>query len=317
MKIVILDADTVTRGDIDLSCFSELGQVTRYGYTENGLVAERIGDADAVFCNKSQITSEVFDRCKNLKYIGLFATGFNNVDIDCAKENGVCVCNVPGYSTQAVAQHVFALILSFYNRVSDYNDTVKQGKWVKSKLFSYFDIPVYELMGRTIGIVGFGSIGKKVAIIAKAFDMNVLVHTRTVPKENTYGVDFVSLEKLLSESDIVTLHCPLNDKTAKLIDKKHIAVMKKTAVLINTSRGGVVNENDLACALNDGIIAGAGLDVVEKEPMEENSPLLDCRNCIITPHIAWAPYQTRERLVKKVIEYYKCWEDGNPVNTVI
>ena len=316
MRIVILDGDTVSRNDIDLGFFNNLGDVTIYGYTPQNEVATRIGDADVVFCNKSLITQEVFSKCQNIKYVGIFATGYNNVDLQSAKKHNVTVCNVPSYSTNAVAQHVFALILSFYNHVYEYGKSVANGDWINSKLFSYFDIPIFELAGQTIGIVGFGSIGKKVAQIAKAFSMNVLVYTRTIP-ENSEGIEFVSFDELLKRSDIVTLHCPLTQETSGLINAQKLALMKNSAILINTSRGPVINEQDLSDALENEVIAGAGLDVVKVEPMVASNPLFKAKNCIITPHVAWAPFQTRKRLVNIVYENYKAWLDGNPQNVVL
>lgn len=316
MRIVILDGDTVSRNDIDLNIFNKFGDVSFYGFTPKKEVATRISDADVVFCNKSLITEEVLEKCKNVKYIGLFATGFNNVDLDSAKRHNVTVCNVPSYSTNAVAQHVFALVLGFYNHVSEYSKSVADGRWIRSELFSYFDIPIYELAGQTMGIVGYGSIGQKVAEIAKAFSMNVLVYTRTV-RENPYDIEFVSFDELLKRSDVVTLHCPLTPKTRGLINSEKLALMKKNAILINTSRGPIVNELDLAQALENEVIAGAGLDVVTVEPMLETNPLHNAKNCVITPHIAWAPLQTRKRLVNIVIENYKAWLDGKPQNVVL
>lgn len=315
MRIVILDGDTVSHNDMDWSFFNSLGDVSFYGFTSKDEVVDKISDAEIVFCNKSLITEEVLEKCKNVKYIGLFATGYNNVDLESAKRHNVTVCNVPSYSTNAVAQHIFALILGFYNHIYEYGKSVADGNWIHSKLFSYFDIPIFELAGQTIGIVGFGSIGRKVAEIAKAFSMNVLVFTRTIP-ENTDGIEFVEFDELLKRSDIVTLHCPLTKETKGLINSKKLALMKKSAILINTSRGPVINEQDLKDALNNEVIAGAGLDVVEVEPMIEANPLCNAKNCVITPHIAWAPLQTRKRLVKIVYENYKAWIDGNPQNAV-
>lgn len=316
MRIVILDGDTISCNDIDLSGFYELGDVSLYGFTPKEEIAKRISDAEVVFCNKAPITEEVLSKCNNLKYIGLFATGYNNVDLDAAKRHNVTVCNAPSYSTNAVAQHVFALILSFYNHVSEYSKSVARGDWVQSKMFSYFDIPIFELAGKTIGIVGYGSIGRKVAEIARAFSMNVLVFTRTIP-QNIQGIEFVNFDELLKRSDIVSLHCPLTEKTRGMINSEKLAMMKKSAILINTSRGPIVDEKDLAEALENEVIAGAGLDVVKVEPMLESNPLLNAKNCIITPHIAWAPYQTRKRLVNLVLENYKAWNNGKPQNVVV
>lgn len=315
MKIVILDSDTISNGDIDLTCFCNLGNITCYGYTKKEDVAKRIGDADAIFCTKSEITAEVFKLCPNLKYVGLFSTGFNNVDLDAATHNGVTVTNVPEYSTHAVAQHVFALILRHFSKVSEYNSSVENGDWIKSTLFTYYNIPIIELSELTIGIIGFGNIGRKVAEIANAFGMKVLVYTKTIP-EGFNNVTFVSQKKLFENSDIITIHCPLNDETKELICMDTISLMKKTAMLINTARGGIVNEKDLAFALNNNLIAAAGLDVLSVEPMLESNPLRIAKNCYITPHVAWSPKSTRERLIKMAIENFISWNEKSPKNVV-
>lgn len=316
MKIVVLDSETVTRNDVSLDGIKALGETEIYGYTKNDEIAERIGDADAVICNKCLITAEVFERCGNLKYIGLFATGYNNVDVDAATRHGAVVCNVPSYSTNSVAQHTFAFILNYFNRIAEYNETVQRGDWVNYKLFSYFYIPIQELTGMTLGIIGFGDIGKKVAGLARAFGMRVLAFSRTAEKITSEGFEAVSLDELLGMSDVVTLHCPLNEGTKELINKESLSKMKKSALLVNTSRGGVVNEQDLADALNNGVIAHACVDVITHEPMREDCPLRGAKNCTITPHIAWAPKKTRERLLEVVCENIKCYIDGKPQNVV-
>lgn len=316
MKIVILDSETVARGgDVSLERIISLGETTIYGYTPNDEVADRIGDANAVICNKCLITENVFERCPNLKYVGLFATGYNNVDLNAAKKHGAVVCNVPAYSTDSVAQHTFALILNHFNKIREYADTVDNGDWVNYKLFTYFYIPTYELTGMTIGIIGYGDIGRRVAEIAKAFGMNVLAYTRS-PQKVKASARAVSLDELLECSDVVTMHCPLNEGTREMINRKTLAKMKSTAYFVNTARGGVMNEQDLADALNNGVIAGAGIDVLTVEPMEENCPLRNAKNCTITPHIAWAPRQTRERLLETVSENLRKWTEGVPQNVV-
>ena len=315
MKIVILDADTVTTGDISLEKFKMLGDVTIYNTTTPENVIERIKDAEVVLCNKVLITADIMKQCNNLKYIGLFATGYNNIDLSGADEMGIVVCNAPEYSTNSVAQHVFAFILSHLSRIDEYNKTVADGDWVKSKLFSYFHLPTEEIAGQTLGIIGFGSIGKKVSQIALAFGMKVKVHTRTIPK-NYQDIEFVDLDTLFTESDIITLHCPLNEQTKNLINSKTLSKMKKSTVLINTSRGPVINEYDLAQALNNNIIAKACIDVVSVEPMDKDNPLREAKNCIITPHIAWAPQKTRQRLVEIVADNLKQFQNKNPINIV-
>lgn len=316
MKLVILDSETVSRnGDVSLSPITELCETQIYGYVENDEVSKAIGDADAVICNKCLITREVFKNCKNLKYVGLFATGFNNVDIKAASEYGAVVSNVPSYSTNSVAQHTFALILDYFNKTTEYKASVENGDWINYKYFSYFYIPIHELSGKTIGIIGYGDIGKKAAQIAAAFDMNVLAYTRT-PSKVCPPAKAVSLETLLRESDIISLHCPLNEGTKEIINQKTLSLCKKTALIVNTSRGGVINESDLANALKNGDIAWAAIDVLTDEPMQESCPYIGLKNITITPHIAWAPIETRIRLIDKVAENLKAFIDGKPKNKV-
>lgn len=314
MKIVIPDKKTLTdNNDVSFDEIERLGEVVSYDLTPYNILAERIGDAEAVLCNKALITEDVIRSCPNLRYIGLFATGWNNIDIEAATKNKIVVSNAGEYSTMAVAQHVFALLLEFYSKISEYNASVKKGDWERVDTFSYFLSPTYELVGRTIGIVGFGSIGKAVAKIADAFGMNVLVNTRTLPGNSQYK--FVTKEQLFSESDVISLHCPLNEETKGMVNRDMLSLCRKNAILINTSRGGTVVEQDLADALNTGAIAGAGLDVAEKEPMC-GSPLKTADNCIITPHVAWAPRQTRQRLISIVADNLKCFIEGDPKNMV-
>ncbi len=307
-KAVILDADTVTSGDVSLEPLTSLVKTTVYGYTEPGDIATSIGDSEIVLTNKCRITEEIFEACPNLKFIGLFATGYNNIDIEAAKKHGCVVANVPGYSSDAVAQHTFALILNHFSKIHEYNNYVQNGGWCKSKLFTHFDIPLNELSGKTIGIIGFGAIGKSVAKIALAFNMNVLVYTRTGPSN--------TLDEVLKGSDIVTLHCPFNDGTKELINSETISMMKPTAMLVNTSRGGVINERDLAEALMTGKIAFAAIDVLTEEPISPECPLLGLSNCVITPHVAWAPIETRVRLIGLVADNIKAYLEGNPINNV-
>lgn len=315
IKIVILDSETVTRGDVSLDEITALGDARVFGYTPNDKIAETIGDADAVICNKCLITDEVFESCPNLKYVGLFATGYNNVDLESASRHGAAVCNVPSYSTYAVAQHTFAFILNHYNKVARYAQTVADGDWVNYKLFSYFYIPTTELAGMTLGIVGYGDIGRKTAEIARAFGMNVITHTRS-PQKVTDGTKVCSLEELLRESDVVSLHCPLTAENRQIINAETLSLMKPTSLLVNTARGGLIDEQALAEALNNGVIAAACLDTLTYEPMREDCPLRNAKNCTITPHIAWAPIETRVRLLRVVAENLRRWIDGEPQNTV-
>ena len=315
IRLVILDSETVTRGDVSLDGITALADSSVFGYTPNEKVAEAIGDADAVICNKCLITQEVFDKCPNLKYIGLFATGYNNVDLAAASRRGAVVCNVPAYSTNAVAQHTFALILDYYNKVAEYKKTVADGDWVNYKLFSYFYIPTTEIAGLTLGIIGYGDIGRKTAEIARAFGMNVVTYTRS-PQKVTDGTRVCTLEELLSISDAVSLHCPLTPENGKMINAETLALMKPNALLVNTARGGLVDEQALADALNGGRLGGARLDTLTYEPMREDCPLRGAKNCAITPHIAWAPIETRVRLLEKVAENLKAWINGEPINVV-
>lgn len=314
MKITILDRDTVTIGDVDVSVFDKFGDVTYFDAMEQEKVAGAIGDSDVVICNKAKITREVMEKCPNLKYVGLFATGYNNVDLECATERGIVVCNAPGYSTDSVVQHVFALLLQLANSTNKYTDSVKNGDWVLSPLFTYFPYPIIELAGKTMGIIGFGTIGKKVATVAESFGMKVLVHTRTVPENSEYT--FVSKEELFKNSDVISLNCPLNSGTEKIVNKETLSLMKNTAFIINTSRGGTIDEDALKYALNNDLIAGAGLDVLTEEPMRTDCVLKDAKNCIITPHTAWASREARERLVVLVSDNLEAFIKGSPVNKV-
>lgn len=313
MKVVILDAKTLTNDDIDFSVFDEFGEVTIYDYTKYNQIAERIKDAEIILCNKSIMNRMTLKDARNVKYIGLFATGYNNVDIEYTNERNITVCNAGSYSTNAVAQHVFALILEHYNKVGEYNKFVKDGGWIHSEKFSPFK-PMKEMDGRTLGIIGYGSIGKKVAKIAQAFDMKVLAYNRSPKKDE--GVRFVEMDELLEKSDIVSIHCPLNRDSEKMCNKDFFSKMKDGALFINTSRGGVVDEPALIEAVKSGKLSGAGLDVVAVEPMEKHYDILDIDNIIITPHSAWAPVETRTRLVEIVRNNIKKWVAGAPVNVI-
>lgn len=315
MKIAVLDWHTVSvNGDIPVSELESFGEVNIIPFTKAHETAENIGDAEVVLCNKVLITPEVMDKCQNIRYIGLFATGYNNVDTIYAAEKGITVCNAGQYSTNAVAQQVFAYILDHFSRIRDYDDAVKNGEWERSPSFSYFPIPTGELAGKTIAIVGYGSIGRRVAQIADAFGMNVIVNTRTAPKKCPYPV--TDLLTAASQADIITFHCPLTEQTKGIIGKELLSAMKPEAILINTSRGGAADEQALADALNAGKIAGAYLDVLVSEPMSPDTPLKSAKNCRITPHTAWAAYETRRRLMDIVCGNIRAWLDGNPVNKV-
>ncbi len=314
MKIVITDWKTVTDGDLTTAPIEQFGDVTVYPLTAPEQIAERIKDADIVLCNKTPMTQAVLEHAENLKYIGLFATGYNNIDLAYTNARGITVCNAGGYSTDAVAQHVFAMILSFMSRVEDYRRFCADGKWIGSDVFSPFCFPMQELAGKTLGIVGFGNIGKAVAKIALAFNMKVLCYTRT-PRQ-AEGVEFVELDELLARADIVSPHCPLNPDSAKLFNKTVFAQMKQGTLFVNTSRGGVVDEEALRDALVSGHLGGAALDVLDAEPMREDCPLYGIENCLITPHVAWAPLETRARLLSLVCDNIAAFLNGNPQNVV-
>lgn len=314
MKIVLTDIDTVTKGDLSFDFLEKLGEVTCYGLTAEEQVSERVRDADMVICNKTLLNRNNISAAKNLKYIGLFATGYNNIDIDYCREKGIIVCNAPAYSTDSVAQLTFALILEIVNRVRDYRDLVDKGDWIKSRTFSMFPLALMELTGKTIGIIGYGSIGAKTAEIANAFGMRVIAYNRS-PK-TAPNVTFTDLDTLFAESDIVSLHCPLNEQSRSLINEETIAKMKTGAILINTARGPIVDEPALAAALRSGKLLAAGVDVLQTEPMTEDCPLYGIKNCIITPHIAWAALETRQRLLKIVEDNISSYLSGNVKNNV-
>ncbi|MBQ1452645.1 MAG: D-2-hydroxyacid dehydrogenase [Ruminococcus sp.] len=315
MKIVLTDAQTVVDNLVNADPLRELGEVQEFGLLAYDDIAERIADADVVVVNKTLLDSHTLRLAKNLKYIGLFATGYNNIDIAYCREHGIAVCNAGSYSTNAVAQHTFALILEAYNKTAKYNQFVQDGLWKRSATFSPFVYPLNELAGKTIGIVGLGAIGTAVAKIALAFEMNVIAYTRT-PKEME-GVENVGFKELLERSDIVTVHCPLNADSKEMFDRNAFAKMKPDALFVNTARGGVVSERDLYFALQNDLIGGAALDTLCVEPMEEDSILTNAKNCIITPHIAWAPVETRRRLMGIVVNNIKNYFNGTPTNLVV
>ena len=317
MKIVILDAYTSNPGDLSWDKFKGFGEVTVYDHTPPELVLERCGDADVIIDNKVVLSAETLDSLPKLKYIGILATGYNIVDVDAADRNGVTVCNVPTYSTSAVTQLTFALILELYNHVGVHNDAVHSGEWSSCRDFCFQKTPLIELSGKTIGIIGFGKIGSETAKAANAFGMNILCYTpRPKPHPGYESFRFCPLDELIEKSDIITLHCPLTPETKGMVNAEFIGKMKRNAILINTSRGQAVDEQALADALNSGRIAGAGVDVLSTEPPAQDNPLLSCEKCIITPHIAWAGFETRERLLEIVYNNLKAFADGRPVNTV-
>ena len=316
MKIVNLDGYTTNPGDLSWECFRKYGDIVVYDRTQPNEIVERAKDADVLFVNKCIITDEIMGKLPNLKYIGLQSTGYNVVDCEAAKKRGIVVSNIPAYSTNAVAQLVFALILQITNKVSLHSNAVHNGEWSDCPDFCFWKSPLTELDSKTIGIVGFGSIGQRVSSIAKAFGMKILVYTPHPKPEIFTDVQFCDFEYLCKNSDVITCHCPLTPSTENLINKSAISLMKESAIVINTSRGPVVNDEDLANALNNGDIQGAGLDVLSIEPPKSSNPLLTAKNCIITPHIAWAAYETRKRLLTILEENLKAFIDGNPQNVV-
>lgn len=318
MKIVNLDGFTTNPGDLSWDGIKKLGDYTVYDRTSPEQIIERAKGAEILIVNKTIVTRQILDElAPELKYIGLQSTGYNVVDCEYAKQLGITVCNIPSYSTNAVAQLVFSFVLQITNEVTIHSDAVKSGEWCACPDFCFWKKPLTELAKKTIGIIGFGAIGRKVAAIAEAFDMNVLAYSPS-PKDKgeLKTIKFVSLEEVLKNSDIITCHCPLNTHTQGLINKENISKMKKTAIFINTSRGPVVDEQALADALNNGDILAAGLDVLKTEPANKDNPLLTAKNCYITPHIAWAAKETRARLLKILEENIIAYLEGHPQNVV-
>lgn len=314
-KIVLTDCDTVvSKNDIDLSVLERFGEVVYYGETSPDDTAERIKDADIVIVNKTVIGKREIDNAPSLKMIALFATGYNNIDIKYAAEKGIAVCNAGVYSTAAVAQHVFAFILGHASGICEYSKAVAEGEWIRSRLFSFFSKPTHEIAGKTLGIFGFGAIGMQVARIAMVFDMRVIVCTRT-PKAFD-GVELVDFDKLLSESDYLSVNCPLTKETERIFDADAFGKMKEGLYFINTARGGVVDESALRAALESGRLSGAAVDVLTHEPMAEDCVLYGAPNITVTPHIAWAPIETRERLLGIVCDNIKAFLAGEPKNKV-
>ena len=311
MKIIVLDGYVENPGDLSWEPLAALGELTVYDYTAPAEVIARIGDAPVILTNKTVITREIMDACPLVKYIGVLATGFNVVDIAAAKEKGIVVTNVPAYSTQAVAQFTMALLLEICHHVGKHNDAVQQGRWSACRDFAFWDYPLIELAGKTIGIVGYGRIGQATAKAAQALVMKVLAYSR-----HGQGEPFVPLDELYARSDIVSLHCPLTAENAGMINRETIAKMKDGVILINTARGGLVNDADLREALLSGKVYAAAADVVTVEPIRADSPLLGLDNMILTPHIAWACYETRQRLMDIAVDNVRQYLAGTPVNNV-
>lgn len=316
MKIVILDAYAQNPGDLSWDFLSKYGEAEIYDRTPAELIYERSRDADILVTNKTPLSAELIGSLPRLKFVATLSTGYNIVDVKALTERGIPVSNIPAYSTHAVAQLVFSFMLEHCTHAALHSDSVRRGDWSRNPDFTYHLTPLYELDGKTIGIIGFGKIGRDVAKKANAFGMKTLVYAPRRHSDVPDYIEYTELDRLLSESDFVTLHCPLTDETAGMVNSAFLSGMKKNAFLINTSRGGVVNSKDLADALNNSVIAGAGLDVMESEPPRADDPLLTAKNCIITPHIAWAALETRQRLMDIFEQNIKAFTEGKPINTV-
>lgn len=314
MNIVILDGYTTNPGDISWGLFEQLGDLTVYDYTAEEEICERVKDADIIISNKTVFSRETLKKIARAKYIGLISTGYNVVDVQAAADYGITVTNAPGYSTDAVAQHTFALLLEMTNAVGLHNAAVHAGEWSDDRRFCFWRSPLHELAGKTLGIIGFGSIGSKVAEIARAFSMNVIYTSRT-DKHSDFA-RFVSADELFKTSDIISLHCPLTDDTKEIINAETLSKMKDTAYIINTARGGLINANDLFAALKSGKIAGAACDVMLHEPPEDTDPLIPLSNFTVTPHIAWAAKETRIRLIDIAAKNLISYLNGSPINKV-
>ncbi len=319
MKIVVLDGYTENPGDLSWEPLKALGDVAIYdrtAYTENPLIAERISDAEIVVINKTPISKETIDKCPNIKLIAVLATGYNVVDYDYAKEKNIPVVNVPTYGTQIVGQYAVGLLLEICLNIGHHGRTVREGKWTNHQDWCYWDYPLIELAGQTVGIIGLGRIGQSSAKILKAMDMNVLAYDAYPSEEGKKLATYVELNELLEQSDIIFLHCPLFPETENIINKDTIAKMKDGVIIINNSRGQLVVEQDLADALNSGKVYAAGLDVVSAEPIHKDNPLLTAKNCLITPHIAWAAKAARQRIMDTTVDNISAFLSGSPVNIV-
>ncbi len=317
MKLVVLDGHALNPGDLSYACLEEFGEVTVYErtYTQEEAIA-RIGDSEIVLLNKVPITQEILDRCPNIRLICVQGTGYNVIDIDACAKRGIPVTNVPTYGTETVAQFTMALLLELCHRIGLHNQDVHQGGWQNADCFTYWLTPQVELAGKTMGIIGLGSIGMAVARLAKAFGMNILAFNRSQSPQGREIATYVDLDTLLSQSDVVSLHCPLFPETQGIINAQTLFKMRDGALLVNTARGALINERDLAQALTSGKLRGAAMDVTCQEPIEPDNPLLSCKNCIITPHMAWAPLESRQRLLNTIVDSIRGFLNGTPKNVV-
>ena len=316
MKIVILDGHAVNPGDLSWDFLNKYGEVTVYERTKLDEVAKRIGDAEIVLTNKSPINEEILSVCPNIKLVCVLATGYNVVDCEATKMRGIPVCNVPDYGTAAVAQFTFALLLDLCHKVAHHAQTGRDGKWCESPDFCYWETPQMELAGKTLGIIGFGRIGRAVGRIANAFGVKVIAYNRCQCEEGKAIGSYVNLDELLASSDIISLHCPLTPENTGMINAQTIAKMKDGAILINTARGPLIDESALAAALESGKLRAAACDVISAEPMAENNPLKTAPNCIVTPHMAWAPIESRKRIQECTDRSIQAFLAGSPINTV-
>lgn len=319
MKIVVLDGYTLNPGDLNWDGLNEIGECTVYdrtSLTNVNEVIERIGDAEYVYTNKTPMPKEVFEACPNIKFVGVLATGYNVVDVNAAKEKGIPVANIPTYGTAAVGQFAIALLLEICHHIGHHNDAVHSGRWETNDDWCFWDYPLIELADKTIGIIGFGRIGQATGRIAKALGMNVIAYDAFESEAGKEIAEYTDLETLLTTSDVIALHCPLFPETEGIINKDNIAKMKDGVIILNNSRGPLIVEEDLKDALNSGKVAAAGLDVVSTEPIKGDNPLLGAKNCIITPHISWAPKESRKRLMDIAVNNLKAFIDGEPVNIV-
>jgi glycerate dehydrogenase len=317
MRIVVLDGYTLNPGDLTWSGLEKFGEVVLYDRTPRDKIYERSVDADILFTNKTPLDGAVLNKLPSLKYIGVLATGYNVIDTETAKKNHVVVSNVPAYGTTSVVQMTFALLLELCLHVQQHSDSVKQGQWADSADFCYWNHPLVELAGKTMGIIGFGNIGEGVGDVATAFGMNIIgTSSQRTDQSHRKNFRWIDIPELLEESDVVSIHCPLLPNTKGLINKESLRKMKRSAFLLNTSRGPIILDQDLADALNEGVIAGAGLDVLSVEPPSKDNPLFKAKNCIITPHIAWATKEARARLMDIAISNLSAFLSGNPINVV-
>jgi len=319
VKIVILDGYTENPGDLSWEGLEKLGELKVYDRTSLTDPKEsiaRIGDAEAVFTNKTPLTAEVFNACPSIKFVGVLATGYNVVDVNAAKAKGIPVCNIPTYGTAAVGQFAIALLLEICHHIGHHDKAVHEGRWENNADWCFWDFPLIELAGKTIGIIGFGRIGQTTGAIAKALGMRVIAFDSAATDSGKQIAEYVILDTLLAESDVIALHCPLFPETQGIINKANIAKMKDGVIILNNSRGPLVVEQDLADALNSGKVYAAGLDVVSSEPIKGNNPLLKAKNCFITPHISWAPKESRQRLMDIAVGNLAAFVKGSPINVV-